>query len=151
MDVFHLGKARFADQLTGDGAKLHGGRWNLIGTPCIYTSGSMSLSVLEYVVNVSRDEIPPHLCFTVYSLPDDCWKRFRETELPEDWNVSPASETTKRWGTHQLRESNVLALQLPSVILPSEYNYVLNPLHPDFKKIKIKEIVPFSFDRRIKQ
>jgi RES domain-containing protein len=150
MEVYHLGKTKFASQLTGEGAKLHGGRWNLIGFPCIYTSASRALSVLEYAANVQLEEIPVSLSITVYTLPDKAWKEFNEDELPQNWQQTPAPEETKEWGSRHLQQAKYPALRLPSVIIPSEYNFILNPLHPDFKKIKIKEIDTFSFDRRIK-
>lgn len=151
MEVYHLGKTKFAHQLTGEGAKLHGGRWNLIGTPCIYTSETRALSVLEYAANVQLEEMPESLSITVYTLPDKSWKEFTQKELPENWLHIPVPTETKEWGSRYLQQAKYLALKVPSVIIPSEFNFILNPLHPDFKKIKIKEIHPFSFDRRIKK
>lgn len=151
MELYHLGKTRFAHQLTGEGAKLHGGRWNLIGSPCLYTSESKALSVLEYAANVSLEEMPSSLSITIYTLPDKSWKEFQVEELPDNWRQVPAPEATKEWGSHHLQEANYLALKIPSVIIPSEFNFILNPLHADFKKIKIKEVHSFSFDRRIKK
>lgn len=151
MEVYHLGKTKFAHQLTGEGAKLHGGRWNLIGSPCIYTSETRALCVLEYAANVQLEEMPESLSITVYTLPDKSWKEFTLKELPENWLHIPAPKETKEWGSSYLQQANYLALKIPSVIIPSEFNFILNPLHTDFKKIKIKEIDPFSFDRRIKK
>jgi RES domain-containing protein len=150
MEVYHLGKSKFARQLTGEGAKLHGGRWNLIGEACLYASASKALSVLEYAANVSLEEMPYSLSVTVYQLPAKCWKQFGIESLPENWDLIPAPEETKRWGSQYLQQAKILALKLPSVIIPSEFNFILNPLHPDFKKVKIKEVQAFTFDRRIK-
>lgn len=149
MLVFHLGKTKFARQLTGEGAKLHGGRWNLIGTPCLYASGSKALSVLEYAANLQLEEMPDHLSITVYSLPPKSWKEFSAGNLPENWQEIPVPEETKRWGSLHLQQAKYLALKIPSVIIPSEFNFILNSLHADFKKIKIKEVHPFSLDKRI--
>jgi RES domain-containing protein len=151
MKVYHLGKTNFATSLTGEGAKLYGGRWNLIGSPCLYTSESKALCVLEYAANGSLEEMPGNLSVTVYSLPDKSWKEFHANDLPEGWQQVPAAEITKEWGSILLHEAKYLALKIPSVIIPSEYNFVLNPLHPDFKKVKIKEVHSFSFDKRIKK
>ncbi len=65
MEVYHIGSPKYASQLTGEGAKLHGGRWNSIGTPCIYTSESIALCVLEYAANVSIEQMPSLLSITV--------------------------------------------------------------------------------------
>jgi RES domain-containing protein len=151
MEVYHLGKTKFAEQLTGEGAKLHGGRWNVIGLPCIYTSETRALSVLEYAANVGIEEIPASLSITVLTLPEKCWKEFREEELPQNWRRVPSPQETKEWGNVHLQQNRYLALKIPSVIIPSEFNFILNPLHADFKKVKIKEITPFGFDRRIKK
>jgi RES domain-containing protein len=151
MEVYHLGKTKFATSLAGEGAKLHGGRWNLLGSPCLYTSESKALCALEYAANVSLEEMPADLSFTVYTLPDKSWKEFHADDLPEGWQQVPAAEITKEWGSKLLYEAKFLALKIPSVIIPSEYNFVLNPLHSDFKKVKIKEVHSFSFDKRIKK
>jgi RES domain-containing protein len=151
MEVYHLGRTKFADQLSGEGAKLHGGRWNRIGQPCIYASESKALCILEYAANVSLDLLPFSLSITVYFIPDNSWKQFNENELPKTWNSVPVTSETKEWGTTHLLEKKFLALKLPSVIIPSEYNFIINPLHPDFKKVKIKNIHSFTFDQRIKK
>jgi RES domain-containing protein len=151
MEVYHLGRTRFADQLSGEGAKLHGGRWNRIGQPCIYASESKALCILEYAANVSLDLLPLSLSITVYFIPDNSWKQFNENELPKNWNAVPVTSETKEWGTIHLQEKKILTLKLPSVIIPSEYNFIINPLHPDFKKVKIKNIHSFTFDQRIKR
>lgn len=144
-----MGTTVYARQLTGEGAKLFGGRWNLIGCPCIYTAGSKALCALEYAANVLLEQMPEDLSFTTYDIPDRSWGVFQTKELPADWDNTPASVRVKEWGTSQLQ--NHLALRLPSIIIHSEFNYILNPLHPDFKKVRIKEVEPFTFDRRIKK
>jgi RES domain-containing protein len=149
MIVYHLGSTKFARQLTGEGAKLHGGRWNNIGQPCIYASGAKSLCVLEYAANVSIDEMNPNLSFTAYEITDDSWAVFTLKDLPAGWQNVPSPAEVKEWGTRQLQKH--LALRLPSVIVPSEYNFLLNPLHPDFRNVRIVEVEPFTFDRRIKK
>ncbi len=151
MQVYHLGTSRFANQLTGEGAKIHGGRWNLIGVPCLYTSESKALSILEYAANVKLEEMPLSLSITVYTLPDKSWREYAVTDLPTNWQEIPAPNNTKEWGSKLLQEARVLALKLPSVLIPSEFNYILNPLHTDFSKVKIKEIHSFAFDTRIKK
>lgn len=149
MIVYHLGQTRFAQQLTGEGAKLFGGRWNKIGQPCIYTSEARSLCVLEYAANTTLDEIANELAFTAYEIPDGHWQTFTPKHLPADWMELKVPSSTQEWGTKHLQ--NNLALRLPSVIIPNEFNYILNPLHPDFKKVRIKEVASFTFDKRIKK
>ena len=150
MEVYHIGTKKFSSQLTGEGAKLHGGRWNSIGTPCIYTAESISLCVLEYAANVNLHQMPSSLAITIYTFPENSWQEFSPDELPPNWREIPAPAETQEWGSAKLLETTSIALRVPSVIIPSEHNYILNPLHPDFKKVRIKEILPFTFDSRIK-
>jgi RES domain-containing protein len=151
MQVYHLGHTRFADQLTGDGAKLHGGRWNKIGTPCIYTSETKALSVLEYAANVRLEELPASLAITVYELPEKGWRIVDEKDLPRNWQSLPAPEGARLFGTELLQDKNILAIRVPSIIIPTEYNFILNPLAKTFASIKIIEILPFALDKRIKK
>ncbi len=148
MIVYHLGQTRFARQLTGEGARLFGGRWNKIGQACIYTSEARSLCVLEYAANTSLYEIANDLAMTAYEIPDGHWQTFMPKQLPEEWMELKVPSSTQEWGNKQLQ--NNLALRLPSAIIPHEFNIILNPLHHDFKKVHIKEVASFTFDRRIK-
>lgn len=121
----------------------------MIGHPCIYTAESKALCALEYAVNVSQEDIPDELSFTTFSLPEDGLATFQESELPPDWMATPSPLSTQEWGTKHLQKH--LVLGIPSVIIPSEFNFILNPLHPDFEKVKIAAVEPFIFDKRIKK
>lgn len=151
MQVFHLGKSKFAGDLTGRGAELFAGRWNRKGIPCIYTASTLSLSVLEYAVNNSLDNIPRALSYTIYEVPDKEVKKFSIASLPGDWADRPVPISTMDFGTRLLREGVHLIIAVPSVIVPEEYNFLINPLHKDFKKIKVAKMKDFVFDVRLKQ
>ncbi len=151
MLIYHLGNTKFARALNGEGAKLHGGRWNKIGVPCIYTSESKSLCVLEYAANVRLEEMPSSLSITVYELPEKSWKEINLNDLPTNWQEVPSPEENKQYGSELLQNLNVPALKFPSVIIPSEYNFILNPLATKFEIIKIIEVHNFTMDNRIKK
>ncbi len=151
MLIYHLGNTKFARALNGEGAKLHGGRWNKIGVPCIYTSESKSLCVLEYAANVRLEEMPSSLSITVYELPEKSWKEINLNDLPTNWQEVPSPEENKQYGSDLLQNLNVPALKFPSVIIPSEYNFILNPLATKFEVIKIIEVHNFTMDNRIKK
>ena len=151
MQLFHLGNSRFAQQLTGEGARLFGGRWNMKGDACIYTSGTRSLCVLEYAANVFHDEMPPELSFTEYSLPDNLCRFFSQKDLPADWNNVSAPMSTKQFGSALLADKNCVCFAVPSSIVPAEMNFVLNPSAVGFEHLKILTVEPFIFDLRIKQ
>ena len=142
MEVYHLGHTKYANQVTGEGARLNGGRWNHVGVPCIYASESQSLCVLEYAANVPLDLMPDNLSFTTYFLPDENIRTIETEDLPKNWNASPAPQQLKDLGTELLRSKKFLALKVPSAIIPSEFNYILNPQHPAFRKVKIKKVSP---------
>ncbi len=149
MQVYHLGITLFARQLIGEGAKLFGGRWNLVGQACLYACESKSLCALEYAANVIREEMPDDLSFTTYEILNDSWRSFQPKDLPSDWMNVPPPKSTMEWGSKALQGTFII--RVPSVIVPSEHNFVINPLHPDFKKLNIKDVESFTFDRRIKQ
>jgi RES domain-containing protein len=151
MQVFHLGKSKYAGDLMGKGAELFAGRWNRKGVPCIYAASTLSLSVLEYAVNNSLENIPRALSYTVYEIPDKSYKKFSTASLPGDWTDRPLPVSTMDFGTQLLRDCIHLVIAVPSVIIPEEYNFLLNPLHKEFKKIKVAKIKDFVFDVRLKQ
>ena len=150
MIVYRVGKTRYAEDLTGEGARLNGGRWNHKLTPCIYTAESRALAVLEYTVNVNIDDIPRALSFTYLEIPDTGILAMAEAELPGNWKQVPSPSSTKDFGTNLLKAAKSLVIKIPSTVIPGEYNYLINPAHPGIKNCKIKAVVDFVYDVRIK-
>lgn len=151
MKVFHLGSLKYGGDLSGKGAELFGGRWNRKGVPCIYTSATLSLAALEYAVNNSLYRIPRALSYTIYEIPDKGYHKLSISSLPGNWTDRPVPASTMDIGSELLRENKKLVMAFPSVIIPDEYNYLINPLHPDIKKVRILDIKDFVFDIRIKE
>ncbi len=149
MIVYRIGITKWATALNGEGARLHGGRWNHIGTPCIYTSQSRALAVLEYTVNNNIEEIPRLLSITAIEIPND-FLDHPIPLLPGNWRDSPAPASTKDFGTDALKASTDAVLCFPSAILPQEFNYLLNALHPASKLFKVIDVQDFIYDIRIK-
>ncbi|MFN2440568.1 MAG: RES family NAD+ phosphorylase, partial [Chitinophagaceae bacterium] len=104
MEVYHIGSPKYASQLNGEGPKLHGGRWNSIGVPCIYTSESISLCVLEYAANVGMEQMPASLAVTVFTMPDKGFKQIKFEDLPENWQKIPPPSGTKLFGDQSLKK-----------------------------------------------
>ncbi|WP_294821650.1 RES family NAD+ phosphorylase [uncultured Flavobacterium sp.] len=150
MVVYRIGRTKYAHDLTGEGARLHGGRWNHVLVPCVYTSQSRALSLLELTVNVNIDEIPRALSITTIELPDDAIKELALAELPGDWDHAPSPTSTKDLGSRLLKSVDFPILKIPSAILPQEFNYILNPLHPASAAFKIISVQDFVYDVRIK-
>lgn len=132
----------------GEGARLFGGRWNPRGTPMVYTSGTVSLAALETLVHM----VPPvEFKFSVISVEfEDQWvETWPPADLPAEWTVEPPPPATQNIGGLWALQARSAVLAVPSAIIPGELNYLLNPAHPDFKKIRIGKPTAFSFDSRL--
>jgi len=151
MIVYHVGKTKYADDLTGEGARINGGRWNTVGIPCIYTSENRALAVLEYSANVALDDIPRSLSITTYQIPDASWMNCLEKDLPGNWKQAPVPKETMEYGADLLKMNTALALKISSAVLPQEFNYIINPLHSDMHLVKIIDVTDFIYDVRIKK
>lgn len=150
MIVYRVGRNKFSKDLSGEGARLHGGRWNHILTPCMYTSESRALAVLEYTVNVSIDDIPRSLSITTIEIPDSGIHELTIADLPGNWAESPAPASTKDFGTNLLRANTFPVLKFPSAVIKQEFNCILNPKHIGAKAFKILDVEDFVYDVRIK-
>lgn len=149
MQIYRLCKTEFAKDLTGTGAKLYGGRWNKINTPCIYAASSRALAVLEFSVNVNELLIPDNLSMVTLEIEQKSVKEVLFRNLPKDWKQCPFSAATQDLGTYLL-EKGARILKVPSAVIEQEYNFILNPLAapPAFKLV---EITDYPYDRRIKK
>jgi RES domain-containing protein len=150
MIVYRIGRTKYARDLTGEGARLNGGRWNHKLTPCIYTSESRSLAVLEYTVNINIDDIPRALSITTLEVSDKKILELSIVQLPRNWREAPAPASAKDLVTPLLKELKYPVLKIPSAVIPNEYNYLLNPLHSDRSKFLIVDVQDFVYDVRIK-
>ena len=150
MLVYRLGKTEFSRDLSGQGAKLYGGRWNNVGTACLYTSQSRALAILEYSVNVSVQFIQKDLSFTVIEIDDKSIFEINKNELPVNWSVIPTPSSTKIFGSNLMLNSGYPILRVPSVIIDKEYNFLLNPSYIANNVFRILDVEPFQFDFRIK-
>jgi len=148
MIAYRISSSKYAGDLSDKGARLHGGRWNHKLTPCIYTAASRALAILEYSVNVNIDDIPRALSIVSIEIPETNKLILEQRQLPGDWRQAPAS--TKDFGTSLLKQNKYLVIQVPSAVVPEEYNYLINPLHPDMSKVRIIEIKDCVYDLRIK-
>lgn len=149
MQVYRLCKKEFANDLTGTGAKLYGGRWNKINTPCVYTASSRALAILEFSVNVNELLIPDHLSMVTIEIDIKFVKEVLFKNLPRDWKLHPMSTTTQDIGTYML-EKGTKIIKVPSAIIEQEYNYILNPnVNPT--AYRLIDIVDYPYDMRIKK
>lgn len=151
MVVYRVCRIKHSMDISGEGARLFGGRWNHKLTPVVYTSESRSLALLEYSVNVSLTEIPGKLSITCIEVPEDSLYELSVADLPVDWRAYPAPASTKDFGTKLLEEAIYPLIKIPSTVVPHEFNFLLNPLLLKNARSKIKAIEHFVYDMRIKQ
>jgi len=143
-------KTHQADAFSGEGARLAGGRWNPPGTPVVYLSQTLSLAALELFVNLPITARSLELVSFEVVVPGNVkTETLAEDRLPSVWREEPAPEETQRIGSAWVKRGSTLLLRVPSVIVPTEYNYVVNPAHPDHGALKISSPRPFSFDPRM--
>jgi RES domain-containing protein len=138
------------DAFSGEGARRYGGRWNSKGTAVVYTAQSQSLAALEIMVHAEFPELLEHYAVIPVAIEDGLIEKVDVATLPNDWRAYPASRAARAIGDDWVASGTSVALQVPSVVIPSESNFLLNPAHRDFAKLKIGEATAFEFDPRFR-
>ncbi len=150
MEAYRLSKQSYASTLSGKGAAIKGARWNSIGVEMIYTAANRSLAMAEVAVHFSLATLPDDYMMVTLYIPDDIsLLKLSTTDLPIDWNSFPHPSTTQPIGDQFIADRKYCVLQIPSAITQGDYNLLINPGHPQFKKIKIVAIESFPLDKRI--
>ena len=137
-----------ATAFSGEGAAKTGGRWNSRGVAVVYASATRSLAALETMVYLN----PPVLFnYRIIHLEfgEGFVERLRPAALPSDWRMEPPPLSNRQLGDDWAHSSRSAILAVPSIIIPDETNYLLNPTHPDFRKIAIGQPADFAFDPRL--
>jgi len=152
MYVYRIGQTKYANDRKGSGVD---GRWNSAGQYVVYTGGSLALSCLEKLAHTSGTSLyAGNFSVTIYQIPEKL--RIKEITLSQlqkqnaEWYKVLNYPITQAIGDNWLQQREAPVLKVPSAIIDLEYNYLLNPAHPDFGKIKISEVRSFSFDHRLK-
>jgi RES domain-containing protein len=148
LKVWRIARRAYADTaLSGYGAAQRGGRWNSRGTPVVYAAQHQSLALLELLVHANKQQLPDDLIFTGIDVPDDA---IRDVDsLPEGWNAIPHISASQTVGDKWIAGRASVGLRVPSVIVPTEHNVLLNPLHPQFATITSIEIIDVLIDTRL--
>lgn len=150
MIVYRLSKKAYIDDLSGRGAELNGGRWNNKGIPVLYTACSRALAVLEVAVHIPFGIIPKDYFMVAIEVPDAASiYELTDSKLPANWNRLPISRTSQNLGDTLLKDNKYLVIQVPSAIVPGDYNYLINPRHTGFSAVKVLFYEPFEFDSRL--
>jgi RES domain-containing protein len=142
-------KQRFAFQaFDGEGARISGGRWNNAGRAVVYTAASTSLGLLEKLVHTEKGLLPFYVTIPV-TFDADLVEIVEPQELPASWRSLPAPVELQRIGNEWVDSMRSCILEVPSIIVPHESNYVLNPKHPDFESLEIGAPIDLEVDSRL--
>lgn len=153
MQVFRIARADRRYDLSGYGAFLVGGRWNLPGVSLLYTSESRSLAMLEVVVHLPVGDLPADMYLLTLEVPEALSREeMTLADLPADWQRLTQPLPTALLGHAWLQAGRTLALRVPSVLVPQEHNLLLNPAHPEFAQVRLAaEPELFRFDERLRK
>lgn len=151
LTVFRLGKLAYRGQLfNGLGGLYASGRWTPRGRPIVYTSASISLAILEYTVNYRRRGWVSATVLGRATIPASVRIETVSTDhLPANWFAADPPPQLQRVGEEWLERGESAVLQVPSAIVTEEWNYLLNPLHADFGKLRLSAPKLFSLDHRV--
>jgi len=149
MKIYRIVRSEYKTDLTGQGAFLYGGRWNSKGQYAVYAAEHISLAVLEIVVNYDRTQTPllPSFHLVEIQVPDLSIIEIEQSFLKKKWGAD--MEYSQYIGDQFLQSKSDLVLKVPSVVIPEESNFLLNPIHPDFKKIRIENTREYDLDNRL--
>lgn len=150
MRVWRLAAAAHA-ALDGEGGRRYGSRWTPRGYLVVYASATLSLAALERLVHTDPDLEPPTLVAIPIDIPSTVSRDAIElADLPVDWRGYPAPESLASFGGRWLESAASAVLSVPSVLIPTERNFLLNPRHADFRRCAGGTPEPFSFDPRLR-
>ena len=148
MIVYRITNRKRALDIHGTGAALYPGRWNKKGTPVLYTGATKEIALLENIVHVPP-LIVPDLDILTIEIPDDSITELKVSDLPLNWSRYPAPIILAEIGNSWILKGETIALRVPSSIIHTSVNYILNCNHKDYKKVKVLEHSHFSFDPRL--
>lgn len=143
------GPAWKATDLDGKGMAIYGGRWNRPSVPMVYCASSVALACLETVVHLNASGLPLRRYLIEVQIPAAVWAAAETATPPARWNARPDSPSAADYGSRWARSLRSAVLRVPSVIIPQEFNYLLNPAHPDAAQITAVDHGRFVYDARL--
>jgi RES domain-containing protein len=141
--------ARAAQAFDGEGARINGGRWNPPGAPVVYTAESAALAALEMLAHLRPLAAIPAYVLIPCEFDRRLVERLDRKRLPREWRTYPAPSALQLLGDQWIKKGVSAVLEVPSALVPTESNYLLNPRHRDFRTIRMGPPRPFELDRRL--
>ncbi len=149
MKLYRFGKQPYIQDTSGQGGLYHNGRWHHKGTQILYTAEHLSLAKLEMLAN--SPILPVNYFALTLEVPNSASaKHLEAADLPTDWPSLPYPPELAAIGEEWIREGKHWLLRVPSAHSPAEYNYLLNPLHPEHISLRVLSLEPHPFDKRLK-
>ncbi len=149
MKLYRFGKQPYIQDTSGQGGLYHNGRWHRKGTQILYTAEHLSLAKLEMLAN--SPILPVNYFALTLEVPDNASaKHIEAADLPADWPSLPYPPELAAISEAWIREGKYWLLRVPSAHSPAEYNYLLNPLHPEHATLRVLSLEPHPFDKRLK-
>lgn len=132
----------------GEGARKAGGRWNGPGVAVVYASGSLSLALVEVLVHLTSEILPAYSAVPI-GFDESLVTAVGAAQIPKNWKDSPPPGATQAIGSEWVAAARSAVLRVPSVVVPGEFNFLLNPAHRDFARVRIGAPMAFPFDPRL--
>lgn len=150
MRVYRIARKQYLEDLSGEGARLYGGRWNNKGYSMLYFSESLSLSLLEILVHLDFKYLPEDYGYLEIEIQDKLINpKLKASKLEPQWRENPPHNYTKKLGTDWLKAGKNLAMQVPSAVLPMVNNIIVNPRHKLSNSVKIIKTGTLDVDARV--
>lgn len=150
MQVFRLIRKKYGIELSGKGAALSGNRWNSKGTELIYCADSRALAMAEVSVHLSLSILPKDYVMVEIDIPSNISiANLSKEDLPNNWSSFPHFLNTQQIGDAFVVERKNCVLKVPYAVVPGDFNFLINPYHPDFSAIRIVAQEDFPFDSRL--
>ena len=142
--------ARTVDEmLSGEGALRYGGRWNSPGRRAVYLGGCLALASLELLVHVRAPDVVARYRKLPVRMSDDLIDELEASDLPADWAAPALNPATQNLGDRWIESQASVVLRVPSAVVADEVNYIANPAHPDFGRLRPGTIADYRFDARV--
>jgi RES domain-containing protein len=139
-----------SDDMTGAGAKISGARWNRPGNAMLYCGTNIALAALETFVHLQAGGLPLNRYLVEIDVPDSVWNKADDTRHPPvGWDAIPAGAVSLNIGDGWVKANTSALMVVPSVIVPEEYNVLINPLHPDARRLQARKVRKWTYDARL--
>jgi len=149
MIVYRICNEIYNNDISGNGAAINGSRWNSKNIKVLYTAEYISLSILETLVHLRELDLPEKQFLLKIEIPDTGFQEIKKAKLIDQWQQHISY--TQWMGDQFITANQSLTLKVPSAVVPQEHNFLINPLHQDFKKVKIVSAELLQLDKRLLQ